>query len=371
MDREELARADRRPGRRMIADGAAEEARGAARGRRLADRPGRARLRAAAREIDAAPSAETVEAVKAAHRSYARRQLTWMRRMEGVTLIDRTRPHRRGGGRRRSSRRSARDTGRMRFEKWTGAGQRLRDRRGGGAAMGADIRAGEADLRPAFGVGSDGVLLLLRSRTRPTSPSCGSSTRTDLRRSCPATVPGEAALYLRRAGLDRRRRVHDPAPRPDRSRRRSRPSAMHSRHGPRAPPAPPTSPRAARTAAASSRRTGARWRFQHVSIGNPQCAIEVAEEALEELDLPRSAPRSSTTSCSRTAPTSASTGRAEGDLVRARIFERGVGETLSSGTGACGAAVAAFLGGRGEPADRASSTAASSRSRWATSSRCG
>jgi tRNA A37 N6-isopentenylltransferase MiaA len=27
--------------------------------------------------------------MKAAHRSYARRQLTWMRRMENVTLIDR------------------------------------------------------------------------------------------------------------------------------------------------------------------------------------------------------------------------------------------------------------------------------------------
>jgi tRNA A37 N6-isopentenylltransferase MiaA len=27
--------------------------------------------------------------MKAAHRAYARRQLTWMRRMEGVSLIDR------------------------------------------------------------------------------------------------------------------------------------------------------------------------------------------------------------------------------------------------------------------------------------------
>jgi diaminopimelate epimerase len=35
--------------------------------------------------------------------------------------------------------------------------------------------------------------------------------------------------------------------------------------------------------------------------------------------------------------------------VRARIFERGVGETLSSGTGASGAAVAAFLGGAPSP----------------------
>ncbi len=35
--------------------------------------------------------------------------------------------------------------------------------------------------------------------------------------------------------------------------------------------------------------------------------------------------------------------------MRARIFERGVGETLSSGTGASGAAVAAFLRGAASP----------------------
>jgi diaminopimelate epimerase len=34
-----------------------------------------------------------------------------------------------------------------------------------------------------------------------------------------------------------------------------------------------------------------------------------------------------------------------GPKIRARIFERGVGETLSSGTGATGAAVAAHLAG--------------------------
>jgi diaminopimelate epimerase len=39
----------------------------------------------------------------------------------------------------------------------------------------------------------------------------------------------------------------------------------------------------------------------------------------------------------------------DGSDVRARIFERGVGETLSSGTGASGAAVAAFLGGAESP----------------------
>ena len=35
--------------------------------------------------------------------------------------------------------------------------------------------------------------------------------------------------------------------------------------------------------------------------------------------------------------------------MRARIFERGVGETLSSGTGASGAAVTAYLRGASSP----------------------
>jgi diaminopimelate epimerase len=39
----------------------------------------------------------------------------------------------------------------------------------------------------------------------------------------------------------------------------------------------------------------------------------------------------------------------DGTTLRARIFERGVGETLSSGTGASGAAVAAFLRGMPSP----------------------
>ena len=41
-------------------------------------------------DIDGSPSPEAIDQIKAAHRAYARRQLTWMRRMEGVTLLDRT-----------------------------------------------------------------------------------------------------------------------------------------------------------------------------------------------------------------------------------------------------------------------------------------
>jgi tRNA dimethylallyltransferase len=90
VEREQLA--DRIGARvdEMIAAGAAEEVRAAA-------EVGPSRTARAAlgfeqllAEIDGSPSPESIEAIKAAHRSYARRQLTWMRRMEGVTLIDRT-----------------------------------------------------------------------------------------------------------------------------------------------------------------------------------------------------------------------------------------------------------------------------------------
>jgi tRNA dimethylallyltransferase len=89
MDRELLAeRIDARVDE-MVAAGAADEA-------RAAEEAGASRTARAAlgfeqlvADIDAAPSAEAIASIKAAHRAYARRQLTWMRRMEGVILIDR------------------------------------------------------------------------------------------------------------------------------------------------------------------------------------------------------------------------------------------------------------------------------------------
>jgi diaminopimelate epimerase len=88
---------------------------------------------------------------------------------------------------------------------------------------------------------------------------------------------------------------------------------------------------------------GRSWPFQHVSIGNPQCAIDVGDE-LESLDLASLGPEIETSPLFPNR-TNVSFFRVEGDHVRARIFERGVGETLSSGTGATGAAVAGHLGG--------------------------
>ena len=92
------------------------------------------------------------------------------------------------------------------------------------------------------------------------------------------------------------------------------------------------------------------FRYQQVSIGNPQCSIRIADRAtLEDLDLQAIGPgiehapqfpnRTNVSFWTEIAP-----GR-----IRARIFERGVGETLSSGTGACGAAVAHVVRGGDSP----------------------
>jgi diaminopimelate epimerase len=90
---------------------------------------------------------------------------------------------------------------------------------------------------------------------------------------------------------------------------------------------------------------GRTWAFRHISIGNPQCAIEAGQE-LEQLDIGAIGPEIERHPLFPNR-TNVSFYRAEGDRVRARIFERGVGETLSSGTGASGAAVAAHLDGAG------------------------
>jgi diaminopimelate epimerase len=108
---------------------------------------------------------------------------------------------------------------------------------------------------------------------------------------------------------------------------------------------------------------GREWSFRHVSVGNPQCAIHVGSVAeLEALDLPAIGPSievdgrfPNRTNVSWYTELEASpSARAPAiTRIRARIFERGVGETLSSGTGASGAAVAHVERSRGERTNRA------------------
>jgi diaminopimelate epimerase len=95
---------------------------------------------------------------------------------------------------------------------------------------------------------------------------------------------------------------------------------------------------------------GAEWRFRHIQVGNPQCAIHVdTEPELGALDLRVIGPeiehhelfpnRTNVSWYTVLGPA----------RIRARIFERGAGETTASGTGATGAAIAYVLAGGDSP----------------------
>ena len=94
---------------------------------------------------------------------------------------------------------------------------------------------------------------------------------------------------------------------------------------------------------------GRTWSFQHVSVGNPQCAIFVDGDELEQLDVAAIGPEIERHQLFPNRTNVSFVRAVEPGVVRARIFERGVGETLSSGTGASGAAVAHVLHGGESP----------------------
>jgi diaminopimelate epimerase len=93
---------------------------------------------------------------------------------------------------------------------------------------------------------------------------------------------------------------------------------------------------------------GREFAFQFVQVGNPQVSIEVPD-GLEELDLGRYGPEIERHELFPNRTNVSFWRRGADAQIRARIFERGVGETMSSGTGATGAAVAAVLRGVDSP----------------------
>jgi diaminopimelate epimerase len=239
----------------------------------------------------------------------------------------------------------------MRFEKWQ--------------ALGNDYLIFERDrlpfeLTPArvrrlceshFGVGADGVLLL--------APAADPAHVADLRIFNPdgseAELSGngarEATLYLRRSGwtqLDEfaigtvAGELRPTITGHDTCRVAMGRASTSSKDYPGGPP----------DGRGELRAGGTSWRFQHVSIGNPQCAIQIADEhELESLDLTAIGPAiegaeqfpNRTNVSFYTTVFSVRTASQDRPRIRARIFERGVGETLASGTGASGAAVAHVL----------------------------
>jgi diaminopimelate epimerase len=234
----------------------------------------------------------------------------------------------------------------MRFEKWQ--------------ALGNDYVIAERDALPwelspervrricerHHGVGADGVLLL----SRPQDERHVADLRIFNPDGSEAELSGngarQAALYLRRARWTDRDRFSIATAAGEIRPTIISPTTCTLEMG-RATTASGDFPSGGPDGRGELEAGGRTWRFQHVSIGNPQCVIDAGDE-VESLDLTAIGPQVETHELFPNR-TNVSFIRTDGSGVRARIFERGAGETLSSGTGASGAAVAAALGGASSP----------------------
>ena len=234
----------------------------------------------------------------------------------------------------------------MKFEKWQALGNDYLIVEGEGLPWDLTPPRAQRLCDPHFGIGADGVLLLSHSD----DPGFVAELRIFNPDGSEAELSGngarEAILYLRRHGWTREDTFSiltaaGPIT-PTITSERTCSVEMG-----RATTRSKDFPSGGADGAGTVRSAGREWAFQHVSIGNPQCAIEVGEE-IEDLDLGEIGPA---IEASELFPnrTNVSFLRIEGSRVRARIFERGVGETLSSGTGASGAAITAFLCGSPSP----------------------
>ncbi len=236
----------------------------------------------------------------------------------------------------------------MRFEKWQALGNDyviVEEREVPFPLTAARVRALCA---PHTGIGADGVLLL----SKTDEPGFVAGLRIFNPDGSEAELSGngvrEAVLYLRRNGwvdhdsFSIRTAAGEIKPRitgPDTCTIDMGTAHLRSERD---------FPSGAEDGAGTITVEGREFGFQFVQVGNPQVSIELGD-GLEELDLARYGaaierhdwfPRRTNVSFWQRI------GKRE---LRARIFERGVGETLASGTGASGAAVAAVLRGLESP----------------------
>jgi diaminopimelate epimerase len=234
----------------------------------------------------------------------------------------------------------------VRFEKWQALGNDYVIFEAGSLPWELSPARVRRICDPHFGIGSDGVLLL----SRGDDPEFVAELRIFNPDGSEAELSGngarEAILYLRRHGWTDEDtfsiRTAAGAITPTITSERTCTVEMG-----RAATASKDFPSGSADGKGRLAAAGSEWEFQHVSIGNPQCAIVIGDE-LEGLDLGAIGPSIEGHELFPNR-TNVSFLRIDGSRVRARIFERGVGETLSSGTGASGAAVTAFLRGAESP----------------------
>src|SRR6187551_49104 len=234
----------------------------------------------------------------------------------------------------------------MRFEKWQALGNDYLILEADSLPWELTAARAEWLCDPHFGIGSDGVLLLSRSD----DPEFVAELRIFNPDGSEAKLSGngarEAILYLRRHGWTDAdvfsiRTAAGPITPTITSELTCSVDMGKASTSSKDFPSGPADGSGTLTA------DGREWAFQHVSIGNPQCAILVGDE-IEDLDLTAIGPAIEGHELFPNR-TNVSFLKIEGSRVQARIFERGVGETLSSGTGASGAAVTAVLHGAESP----------------------
>jgi diaminopimelate epimerase len=237
----------------------------------------------------------------------------------------------------------------VRFEKWQALGNDYLIVDAAGLPFPLTSERVQRLCDPHFGPGGDGVLVL----SRPTQPGFVAQLKIFNPDGSEAELSGngarEAILYLRRSGWTDQDVFSIETAAGEIRPTITGPSTCRVDMG-RARLTSKDFPGGDEDGTGTVEAGGRFWRFQHVSIGNPQCAIRVDDrDELERLNLKEIGPqiersplfpnRTNTSFWCELAP----------DEIRARIFERGVGETLSSGTGASGAAVAHVLRGGDAP----------------------
>jgi diaminopimelate epimerase len=225
----------------------------------------------------------------------------------------------------------------MRFEKWQALGNDYVIVEAAALPFELTAQRVKRICDPHFGVGSDGILLL----TPVEDPKHVAELRIFNPDGSEAELSGngarEAVLYLRSAGWTQDDEF-----------------SVITKAGPVRPVI--TGPGEVRMDIGRARdegtdtltSAGREWAYRKLNVGNPQCVVTAGDE-VEDLDLGAIGPGIESNTQLFPERTNVSFTRVDGSNVRARIFERGVGETLSSGTGASGAAVAAFLDGAPSP----------------------
>ena len=233
----------------------------------------------------------------------------------------------------------------MRFEKWQALGNDYVILEAAGLPWPLTAERVRRLCDRHVGIGSDGILEL----SKPDEPGYVARLRIFNPDGSEAELSGngarEAILYLRRAGWTsaetfsiqtRAGEIRPTITGPDSCRVDMGRAKLTSPDFPGGPP--------------DGRSEVAGFAFQHVSIGNPQCAIRVADaDALASLDLDAVGPPIQASSQFPNRINVSFWTELEAGVIRARIYERGVGETMSSGTGASGAAVAYVLRGGDSP----------------------